>query len=176
MCVKLATQTAMHHTRAGPCLRVIAVENAHGNRVTVAPEVDGETSHRYSGVIHITYAQHSDQLTIISNNDTCGNLCGVTLVYAATHTGKTTHPCNAYTHMRMTVRERWEAPNCGREYRELRVRVRCRQELAGFVPLVTGDFSSVFTPELVNDTLTTVEKSAVVSGNNRSVSSGGHSC
>ena len=54
MCVKLATQTAMHHTRAGPCLRVIAVENAHGNRVAVAPEVDGETSHRYSGVIHIT--------------------------------------------------------------------------------------------------------------------------
>ena len=71
--------------------------------------------------MHITYTQHGDQLVIQVNNGICGNLCGVTLVYATTHTGKTTHMCNAYTHMRMTVRERWEAPNRGREDRELRM-------------------------------------------------------
>ena len=174
MCVKLATQTAMHHTRAGPCLRVIAVENAHGNRVTVAPEVDGETSHRYSGVIHITDAQHGDQLVIRLNNDICGNLCDVTLVYATTRTGKTTHTGNADAHKRMTVRERWEAPNRGREDRKLRMRIRGRKELACLVPLWPSNLGTGFAPELVDDALTVVEEGTAIGRHDRGVSGGGH--
>ena len=76
--------------------------------------------------------------------------------------------------MRMTVRERWEAPNRGREDRELRVRVRGRKELACFVALIPGNFSSAFAPELVHDTLAAVEEGAVIGRYDRGVSGGGY--
>ena len=75
MCI----HTAIQHICVGPGLRVVAVEHAHSDRVAVSPQVDGETSHRYSSVVHITHTHGGDHSVMQSDNDTCDNLCGVTM-------------------------------------------------------------------------------------------------
>ena len=89
-------------------------------------------------------------------------------MYATIHTG------NAYTHMRMTVRKRWEAPKRCREYRELWVCIGGRREAAGFKPLRPGNLGPAIVPELVRNLLDGVEEITVLARHNRSISDGGH--
>ena len=75
----MCRHTAIQYVCVGPGLRVVAVEHAHSDRVAVSPQADAETSHRNSRVVHITHTHSDDHSVMQSDNDTCDNLCGVTI-------------------------------------------------------------------------------------------------